>query len=365
MKNQKESTIINKKAKLLVNRINKELRKTLKESNIVILRLLSYHIGIENIFYSYNYYLRLLGPTISELEMAMNHAISKVFADDIYENITNSNLILSGVYTKEGLYAMLVDGYLVYSHDSNGEYYFSTQNGLKFQDNEEVKDAHIMPYKEFTTVRFYSLFIVIQGSILREFINRSANLPKIMQRQSQETQNMTYFRLFHEAMNYSLSEFMHSKWSVDHHLNEISALKDSKPYETLFNMLFGYIEKDMLMFFMNVLKESGISMNVINTTMKNTKIHMMYSSYDSNTKLKDVTFYYLFKMDTADTDKKDFTAMLEMSFCTLLDMIYYKPETMTKKQKEEYGKIIANFVNLMIEYTIQVDSAYITALGES
>lgn len=359
-KNNKDSKAINivKESNEFVRKIDKEFRDTLKNSNILIFKSLSKTITIAHVFMNYKDFCRLLGPNIAELEIAMNHAISKIFTNACYDAIINSNLILSGVYTKEGIYSMFANGYLKYCHDKNGRYYFTYQGGEKYiHSKESVAAAHVIPYDEYTNVRFYATFTIIQGALLKLIINHSASLPKLLQTDQNETQNIMMFRLFHEAMNYSFMKFFNSDWAKEKKLNDITQLKEASASETLINMFFGYIESDMLVFFANILKETGLSMIVINRAISNSDIHLLYGNRDS-TVMKDVTFHYAFIQKTVSRKDKNLSVTFNTSFNDLVSMMYYDPKSMTKKQKNEYGKNIYEFINELITYVMNIDTKY-------
>lgn len=322
-KNDKVSPVV----KDYIARVNMSISKSLLDSNIPIFEVLKPSCTVEFYFMNHDHLERLLGVYSSQLDRIVISAIINVLLDEMYDTLRQTKGCV-GLWDKYILRDLFTNRLHVGNDD--GVKYITTRTAYNtHHEDGEYAIGSKMLFSEYNPNKFYHFLVFYRQEVERMITNYMINnVPKAFAFDGAPNINVAMYNLF--------MEFMVKRYKVDKQF-DTEQYKKSCNVEELVTAFTDVFDKPFISTMGTILLNSGISEVVVNETLKNSKINIVY---DGTENLNDLTFYYTIR----STLNSEHSATMTFRLTDMIEMLQKDMNTYTKTKKTAFGKLFRRFI---------------------
>lgn len=334
----------------MVSNVDSELKLQTKMSNIPVFRLLGTStLTAESFFLNHVDYEAILGQNVDILDRMMMTAICKTLTDDILWSMDKAKVSYVGVWDEYTIYNILAAIVTFMNHDSKPEKYLTAQQYAQIsqEDLEALNPATYMPFSEYNPNRFVEQLVIIRKVAVDTIANIISNkLPKAFMASSDDPLGIrlynSYVSMLRDDMNAMLGDTAYSDFLA------------SPASERNIRKFTDYFEKPFLVMLTLLLKESGLSDNVINMALGLSRIHIIFDDPTPDMKTGDIKIAYNMISENLPEGVEPVKVSFEVTIGDAVRMALMIPEQIAKGRREAFGKSIRTLILQTCTYVINV-----------
>lgn len=332
--------------KKLINSINKEMKREFVSVHVPFLEVNSDWMNLESYFLNYEEFSELMGSNITILTDIAEHAIAKVLATDLYNQIQGSNSFI-GRWDYEVVYNLVKSN--IHVSTLNNVHYIALVSALKdLKTFSELPIDGKLEFSEYNPEKFTEFCTRIMNVVLNTAQSyMTNNVPRAFAH-GKSSINTIFYERFHDTMEVPVQNFMRELMeTVD--TSDMKSTEYSADYlkipatEKQVQSFVNQFDKPFLTMMYGMLAESGLSLEVINDAITSSRVHMSYED-PLNRKLYDLKLDYKVVYDNQ-------TIVYESSIGELVTMGI---NHVSKTKAEQYGRKLKKFYTDFVSFVSAV-----------
>lgn len=346
--------------------VERTFHTIMKNSHIPVFISLAKETTLGRYFMNRKLYEKIVGPQIVIMDYFMRIAIAKEAARLCMDILNGTKYTYPGYWDNEVMLACLVRTNLIPDTDDVDTWYLTTRTGLTSISAGEVAELHaagnyttVMKFTEYNPNRLYQLIQNIYFGSLATIISEiNRHYPKAYA----STEKMpTAVRMATE-----LGIFTKNNISDNIAAEDINGSATDASVNTFIKL----VEKDLLVYLVELLKSAGINEKLINEMFGKMELHALYDIKNVHS-LGQANITYIISIPTVTVDSKPVTTTFQFTISELyllaMNAINAEKYPISASKAKAFGNRIDKLMNdlILIATTIAIQDMNESDLGAS
>lgn len=340
----------------VINRYVKDIEATyvdtLKTSNIpMFIDIAKTKNALAAYFLNRRLYQFILGTNIGLLDRAMTSSIATAITSDIIASINNGKVTYPGIWHHDDVYSIVASAITIMKSDCTDNVYLTGHQYAVISNADLANlDPHTyMDYDTYGPNKFYQIIMMIRNIVIDVMVGIiKAKVPKAFI--SSEDVSI------HRRMTMELGKFM----KEDFDAADINIDRKTPANERLVNHFVEAFEKPFMVYYTQMLKESGLSDEAVVKMLVLTKINVVYNI--ENRDYGNIELSYVFAApEMKNVDGEVPTIAFNTTINEMLDVVYLGVDGMSEGAIDRIGKKLRSLAINMCRYAVNI---YINSIQE-